>query len=225
MASSALARSALRPCRHRRHRPVLDALWRRQPHYSAAAGTSGRHGHAACHDRLFDCRYRSARHGLYRRRARRNGARACRPRAPQVWRVLCRGGLSGHRSVPGHSAHELHGLRDAGAAAARGRFARHGSPGVCHRVLRRRVCAYAASGRHHARARSHYGPRAHCAHRAGCGCRRDLAAGSRCRAAGSLQCRCRRAGLFDRLSDHGPARVARLRHHHRRDHPRAGRYR
>ena len=32
-------------------------------------------------------------------------------------------------------------------------------------------------------------------------------------------------GLSDWLSDHGPARVARLRHHHRRDHPRVGCYR
>ena len=45
------------------------------------------------------------------------------------------------------------------------------------------------------------------------------------RAAGSLRCRRRRAGLSDWLSDHGPARVARLRHHHRRDHPRVGCYR
>ncbi|MFR2247886.1 MAG: branched-chain amino acid transport system II carrier protein [Collinsella sp.] len=30
---------------------------------------------------------------------------------------------------------------------------------------------------------------------------------------------------FDRLPDHGPACVARLRHHHRRDHPRVGCYR
>ena len=55
--------------------------------------------------------------------------------------------------------------------------------------------------------------------RAGRGCRRGLAVGSRCRATGSLRCRRRRAGLFDRLSDHGPACVARLWHHHRRDHP------
>ncbi len=57
--------------------------------------------------------------------------------------------------------------------------------------------------------------RAHRAHRAGRGCRRVLAVGSRCRAAGSLQRRCCRAGLFDRLPDHGPACVARLWHHHR----------
>lgn len=84
----------------------------------------------------------------------------------------------GHRSVHSHSAHKLHGVRNAGAAATRGRFARHGTSGVCRRVLRRRVCAHAAPGCHHTRTWSHYGPRAHCAHRAGRGCCRDLAAGS-----------------------------------------------
>ena len=57
------------------------------------------------------------------------------------------------------------------------RLARHGAPGVCRRLLCRRVCAHAAPGRHHTRARPHYGPRAHCAHRAGRWCCRDLAAG------------------------------------------------
>ena len=180
------ARPALRPCRYRRYRPVLDALWRRQPHYSAAAGAAGRFCHAGRHAWLSHRRHRLARYGLYRRGTCRNGARACRPRAPQIWRVLCRGGVSGYRPVPGHSAHELHGLRDAGAAAARGRLARHGSPGVCRRVLYRRICAHAASRRHHARTRPHYGPRAHRPYRIGRGRCRGLAAGSRCRATGSL---------------------------------------
>lgn len=46
------------------HRPVLDALWRRQPHYSAAAGAAGRFCHAGRHARLSDCSHRPARHGF-----------------------------------------------------------------------------------------------------------------------------------------------------------------
>lgn len=66
------ARPALRPCRYRRYRPVLDALWRRQPYYSAAAGAAGRFCHAGRHARLSHCRHRPARHGLYRRGTCRN---------------------------------------------------------------------------------------------------------------------------------------------------------
>ena len=53
-------------------------------------------------------------------------------------------------------------------------------------VLYRRICAHAASRRHHARTRPHYGPRAHRPYRIGRGRCRGLAAGSRCRATGSL---------------------------------------
>lgn len=67
-----LAWSTLRPCRYRRHRPVLDALWRRQPHYSATAGAAGRFCHAGRYAWLSHRRHRPARHGFYRRGACRN---------------------------------------------------------------------------------------------------------------------------------------------------------
>ena len=60
------ARSALRPCRYRWHRPVLDALGAGNliipPLLALQAGSY----HAGCHARLSDCSHRPARHGLYR---------------------------------------------------------------------------------------------------------------------------------------------------------------
>ena len=66
------------------------------------------------------------------------------------------------------------------------RLAWHRALGLRRRLLRGRICAHAASRRHHARARPHYGPRAHRPYRVGRGRSRGFAAGPCCRAAGSL---------------------------------------
>ena len=136
-----------------------------------------------------------------------------------------RRGVPCHRSLPGDPPHLVHLVRDVRAAASHRGLAGDRAPRVLGRLLRRRAPARHAPQRPHQAARPHHRPRAHrparLRDRVGAARSRPFAPGC----AGGLRRRARHVGIPHGLSDHGPARLAHLRHRDRREHPRARRHR